>query len=215
MNQGEFDLLAAASSLTLALGLSFGISALYTATYQGVGYLKGFAQTLALAGLASAAVMLCVGDSIARGIGIFGAVNLVQVRSTIKDTRDLMFVFITLAAGVACGVGAWAIALLASGLFAIAILFQHFSDFGARKGVSAVLRVKVGTSALMALPAVLAKHTTRAVLSSSRSLGDEGAEQTYQLRLSGTLAQAALLAELPGMGATEASLLLQDDSLEV
>ena len=108
MNQGEFDLLAAASSLTLAMGLSFGISALYTATYQGVAYLKGFAQTLALAGLASAAVMLCVGDSIARGIGIFGAVNLVQVRSTIKDTRDLMFVFITLAAGVACGVGAWA-----------------------------------------------------------------------------------------------------------
>jgi uncharacterized membrane protein YhiD involved in acid resistance len=215
MNQGEFDLLAAASSLTLALGLSFGISALYTATYQGVGYLKGFAQTLALAGLASAAVMLCVGDSIARGIGIFGAVNLVQMRSTIKDTRDLMFVFMTLAAGVACGVGAWGIALLSSALFAIAILFQTFTDFGARRGVSAVLRVKVGASALMALPAVLARHTTRAVLSSSRSLDAEQSEQTYQLRLSGTPAQAALLAELPGVGATEASMLLQDDSLEV
>lgn len=214
MNQ-EFDLLAAASSLVLALGLSFGISALYTATYQGVGYLKGFAQTLALAGLASAAVMLCVGDSIARGIGIFGAVNLVQVRSTIKDTRDLMFVFITLAAGVACGVGAWGIALVATGLFAIAILFQSFTDFGARRGVSAVLRVKVNVAASMALPGVLAKHTTRAVLSSSRSLPDEGAEQTWQLRLSGTTAQAALLAELPGVGVSESSMLLQDDSLEV
>lgn len=215
MNQGEFDLLAACSSLCLALGLSFAISALYTATYQGVGYLKGFAQTLALAGLASAAVMLCVGDSIARGIGIFGAVNLVQVRSTIKDTRDLMFVFITLAAGVACGVGAWGIALLATGLFAIAILFQSFTDFGARKGVSAVLRVKVSTAALLGLPAVLARHTTHAVLASSRSLGPEGAEQTYQLRLSGSPAQAALLAELPGVGVAEASMLLQDDSLEV
>jgi hypothetical protein len=215
MNQGEFDLLGAAASLTLALGLSFGISALYTATYQGVGYLKGFAQTLALAGLASAAVMLCVGDSIARGIGIFGAVNLVQVRSTIKDTRDLMFVFITLAAGVACGVGAWAIALLATALFAIAVLFQSFTDFGARRGVSAVLRVKVGTASLQALPAVLAKHTTQAVLASSRSLGDENSEQTYQLRLSGAPAQAALLAELPGVGVAESSMLLQDDSLEV
>ena len=215
MNQGEFDLLAAASSLSLALGLSFGISALYTATYQGVGYLKSFAQTIALAGLASAAVMLCVGDSIARGIGIFGAVNLVQMRSTIKDTRDLMFIFISLGVGVACGVGAWGIGLLSAALFAIAILFQSFSDFGARRGVSAVLRVRVGTAALMALPAVLAKHTTRAVLSSSRSLGDEGSEQTYQLRLSGTPAQAALLAELPGVGATDASMLLQDDSLEV
>jgi hypothetical protein len=215
MNPGDFDLVMAASSLALALGLSFGISALYAATYQGVSYLKGFAQTLALAGLASAAVMLCVGDSIARGIGIFGAVNLVQLRSTIKDTRDLMFVFMTLAAGVACGVGAWNIALLATALFTVAILFQTFSDFGARRGVSAVLRVKVSTQALTALPAVLAKHTSRALLSSSRSIGADGAEQTWQLRLAGATAQAALLAELPAAGAADASLLLQDDSLEV
>ena len=216
MNPGDFDFLSAASSLALALGLSFALSALYTATYQGVSYLKGFAQTLALAGLASAAVMLCVGDSIARGIGIFGAVNLVQMRSTIKDTRDLMFVFMTLAVGVACGVGAWNIALLATGLFATAILFQTFSDFGTRRGLSAVLRLKVTSKALESLPAVLAKHTTRAMLSSSRSLGaDGGAEQTWQLRLSGAPAQAALLAELPTAGASDASLLLQDDSLEV
>ena len=215
MNPGDFDLITAASSLALALGLCVALSALYTATYQGVSYLKGFAQMLALGGLASASVMLCVGDSIARGIGIFGAVNLVQMRSTIKDTRDLMFAFMSLAIGVACGVGAWMIALLSFGLFVVAILFQSFSDFGARRGLSAVLRVKVSPAALTTLPAVLAKHTTRALLSSSRSLGTEGAEQTWQLRLSGTPAQAALLAELPLAGAAEASLLLQDDSLEV
>ena len=137
MNPGDFDLLTAASSLALALGLSFALSALYTATYQGVSYLRSFAQTIALAGLASAAVMLCVGDSIARGIGVFGAVNLVQLRSTIKDTRDLMFVFITLGVGVACGVGAFGVAALSAGLFTVAILFQDLSDFGARRGVSA------------------------------------------------------------------------------
>ncbi|MFO0595567.1 MAG: hypothetical protein U0228_09690 [Myxococcaceae bacterium] len=216
MIPGEFDLLTAASSLALALGLCFALSALYTATYQGVAYLKSFAQTLALAGLASAAVMLCVGDSIARGIGIFGAVNLVQVRTTIKDTRDLMFVFMSLATGVACGVNAWGIALLACGLFSVAVLFQNFSDFGARRGVAAVLRVKVSPAALATLPSLLAKHTSRATLSSSRSLGaDGGAEQTWQLRLAGADAQAALLTELPAAGAADASLLLQDDSLEV
>lgn len=214
MTPGDFDLLSALASLALALGLSFGLSALYTATYQGVSYLKGFAQTLALCGLASAAVMLCVGDSIARGIGIFGAVNLVQVRSTIKDTRDLMFVFITLACGVASGVGAWSIALLAASLFTLAILLQYFSDFGTRRGLSAVLRVRVGSEALAALPPVLAKHTTRALLSSSRTIAD-GAEQTWQLRLPNTQAQAALLSALPAAGAADASLLLQDDSLEV
>ncbi len=214
MNPGEFDLLGATASLALALGLSFGLSALYTATYQGVSYLKGFAQTLALCGLASAAVMLCVGDSIARGIGIFGAVNLVQVRSTIKDTRDLMFVFITLACGVASGVGAWSIALLAAMLFTVAILLQYFSDFGTRRGLSAVLRVRIGNDSIAGLPPVLAKHTTRAMLSSSRTIAD-GAEQTWQLRLANTQAQSALLSALPAAGASDSSLLLQDDSLEV
>lgn len=214
MNPGDFDLVSAASSLGLALGLSFALSALYTATYQGVSYLKGFAQTIALSGLASATVMLCVGDSIARGIGIFGAVNLVQIRTTVKDTRDLMFVFMSLGVGVACGVGAWGIALLAAGAFSLAIVFQTLSDFGTRRGLSAVLRLRVTDKSLTQLPAVLARHTSSATLSSSRSLG-ESSEQTWQLRLKGAEQQSALLAELPQVGATDASLLLQDDSLEV
>lgn len=215
MNPGDFDLISAASSLGLALGLSFALSALYTATYQGVSYMKSFAQTIALSGLASATVMLCVGDSIARGIGIFGAVNLVQIRTTVKDTRDLMFVFMSLGVGVACGVGAWGIALLAAGAFSVAIIFQNLSDFGTRRGLSAVLRLRVNEQAMAQLPAVLARHTSSATLSSSRSVGAEGAEQTWQLRLKGAPQQSALLAELPTMGATDASLLLQDDSLEV
>jgi uncharacterized membrane protein YhiD involved in acid resistance len=215
MITGDIDLTSATTSLAMSLGLSFAISSLYTATYQGVSYLKGFAQTLALAGLASTAVMLCVGDSIARGIGIFGAVNLVQVRSTVKDTRDLMFVFITLAVGVACGVGAWGIALVSTGLFVGAVLHQTVTDFGSRRGVSAVLRLRVRLSQLEGLPGVLAKHTSRAVLSNSRALPEETTEQTWQLRLSAGAAQTALLTALQGLGAADVSLLLQDDSLEV
>ena len=215
MSPDEFDLVSAATSLVLAMALSFGLSALYTATYHGVSYLKGFAQSLALGGMISAAVMLCVGDSIARGIGLFGAVNLVQVRSTIKDTRDLMFVFIIFATGVAAGVGAWSVAILAAGLFAVAVLAQSLSGFGARRGVSAVLRVRVTSAAMKALPDLLAKHTTLATLASSRALGDGAAEQTWQLRLASTGAQAELLAALPASGAADASMLLQDDTLEV
>lgn len=215
MNPDEFDLVSAATSLVLAMALSFGLSALYTATYHGVSYLKGFAQSLALGGLVSAVVMLCVGDSIARGIGLFGAVNLVQVRSTLKDTRDLMFVFITFATGVAAGVGAWSIAILAAGLFAVAVLAQSLSGFGVRRGVSAVLRVRVTAEAMRALPELLARHTSLATLASSRALGDGAAEQTWQLRLANTEAQAAVLAALPAAGAADASMLMQDDSLEV
>lgn len=215
MITGDVDLATASTSLALSLGLSFAISALYTATYQGVSYLKGFAQTLALAGLASTAVMLCVGDSIARGIGIFGAVNLVQVRSTVKDTRDLMFVFITLAIGVACGVGAWGIALVSAGLFTGAVLLQSLVDFGSRRGVSAVLRLRMKVGQLEGLPPVLAKHTSRAVLSNSRALPEDGTEQTWQLRLAGAKEQTSLITALQGLGAADVSLLLQDDTLEV
>ena len=45
--------------------------------------------------------------------------------------------------GVASGVGAWSIAVIATALFAVAVLFQTFTDFGARRGVSAVLRLSL------------------------------------------------------------------------
>jgi len=61
----------------------------YTLTYQGLSYLRSFVHTLALSGVISALVMLAIGDSVAIGIGVVGALTIIRFRTTLKDTRIL------------------------------------------------------------------------------------------------------------------------------
>src|SRR5206468_2550670 len=94
-------------SMVLAIALSMGIAWAYVLTYHGPSYSRSFVQTVALAGVISSMVMLAIGNDIARGLGLVGALTVVRFRSTLKDTRDLLFVFASLAVGVACGVQAF------------------------------------------------------------------------------------------------------------
>ena len=79
--------------MLLSFLLSMALSWVYTITYQGLSYSRGFVQTIALGGVVSALVMLAIGNDIARGLGLVGALTVVRFRTTLKDTRDLMFIF--------------------------------------------------------------------------------------------------------------------------
>src|SRR5260221_2192998 len=102
-------------AMLLAFALSMVVSWTYVLTYQGLSYSRGFVQTLAMGGMISTLVMLSIGDDIARGIGLVGALTVIRFRSTLKDSRDLMFIFASLALGVACGVQAFSVAVVGTG----------------------------------------------------------------------------------------------------
>ena len=115
----------ALASLLLAFALSIVVAWVYSATHVGMSYLRGFTQSLAMGGIISGAIMLAIGDDVARGLGVVGALTIVRFRTTIKDTRDLMFVFASLSTGIACGVQSYAIAVVGIGVFTLAVLFLH------------------------------------------------------------------------------------------
>ena len=102
----------ALAALVLSFVLSASIAWIYRATYEGLSYQRGFVQTLALGGPVAAMAMLAIGDDIARGLGLVGALTLIRFRATLKDTRDLVFAFASLAIGVACGVNSLGVAVL-------------------------------------------------------------------------------------------------------
>ncbi len=62
-------------------------------------------------------MVLAVGDNVARGIGLIGALTVIRFRSTLKDPRDLIFAFASLATGVAAGAHAYAAAVLGTVVF--------------------------------------------------------------------------------------------------
>src|SRR5262245_23829836 len=159
--------------------------------------------------------MLAIGDDVARGLGVVGALTIVRFRTTVKDTRDLIFVFASLAGGVACGVQSYTVAIVGTGFFSVAILFLHWTAFGTHRQFDAVLRLRMPTNSPdhRAFLELLEKQTRRFVLVNLREAGNNLQEHSYQVQFSSRDGGATLLREvnaLPGLSGT--TLLMQNSS---
>jgi uncharacterized membrane protein YhiD involved in acid resistance len=80
------------------------------------------AQTQILLAVVAAALMMIVGDNAARAFAIFAAVSLVRFRTNIRDPKEITVLLISLALGLAAGVGRWELGLVLC-LFALALLW--------------------------------------------------------------------------------------------
>ena len=79
-------------------------------------------QTQILLAIVAAALMIIVGDNAARAFGIFAAVSLVRFRTNIRDPKEITVLLISLALGLASGVGRWDLGLVLA-LFSLLVLW--------------------------------------------------------------------------------------------
>jgi len=70
------------------------------------------AQTQILMAVVASALMMVVGDSAARAFGIFAAASLVRFRTNIKDPKEITVLLLSLAIGLATGVGRWELGVI-------------------------------------------------------------------------------------------------------
>lgn len=79
-------------------------------------------QTQILLAIVAAALMIIVGDNAARAFGIFAAVSLVRFRTNIRDPKEITVLLISMALGLASGVGRWDLGLVLA-LFSLVVLW--------------------------------------------------------------------------------------------
>ena len=79
------------------------------------------AQTQILLAVVAGALMMIVGDNTARAFAIFAAVSLVRFRTNIRDPKEITVLLISLALGLAAGVGRFDLGL-ALCLFSVVLL---------------------------------------------------------------------------------------------
>jgi uncharacterized membrane protein YhiD involved in acid resistance len=87
------------------------------------------AQAQTLIAVAGALMVAVIGDSMARAFGLVGLGAFIRFRSGIKDPRDAAIMFVMIGIGMACGLGAVPIAVVAT-LFVTAVLVMF--DAGQR-----------------------------------------------------------------------------------
>ncbi|HEV8368143.1 MAG TPA: DUF4956 domain-containing protein [Pyrinomonadaceae bacterium] len=116
-------------------------------------------QTQILLAIVAAALMIIVGDNAARAFGIFAAVSLVRFRTNIRDPKEITVLLISLALGLASGVGRWDLALI---LTVFSLLVLWLLEWREPQTVFRSMELKVTTRNVMAtqqaLRTILQKH---------------------------------------------------------
>lgn len=67
-------------------------------------------------------VMTVIGNNIALSLGMVGALSIVRFRTAIKDSRDTIYIFWTVIAGICCGVGDYLVAAIGSAVTFLILL---------------------------------------------------------------------------------------------
>jgi hypothetical protein len=118
-----------AFSFIWAFILSSIIAITHRFTYTGGHYPAYFFQSLILGAIVTTMVMMAIGDSLARGLGVFGAMAIIRFRTRIDDPRDVLFLFTALSTGLAIGVYGFTISFAGTILFCLAAVVLHVSPF--------------------------------------------------------------------------------------
>ena len=126
LSAGTFFLL-----LGMALALGAVIALVYTVRSD---YTKSFVVTLALLPAMVCTVILMVSGSLGAGLAVAGTFSLVRFRSAPGSAREIGAVFLSMATGLACGMGCpWLAAVFAVAVSAAYLLFMTTS-FGEKRG---------------------------------------------------------------------------------
>ncbi|GAB5409966.1 MAG: DUF4956 domain-containing protein [Balneolaceae bacterium] len=136
-------------SLLWSFVLSSLIAITHKLTYSGHQYPKNFFQAMALGSIVAAMVMMAIGDSLARGLGAFGALAIIRFRTRISDARNIIFLFASLSVGLSIGVFGYTIAFVGTILFCIMALILHFSPFSSKERVRGTLRFRLADKILL------------------------------------------------------------------
>lgn len=115
--------------MLLAFLLSSLLAFTYEKTTRDLSVSKNYLQALVLASIVSATVMQAIGDSLARGLGMLGALAIIRFRTTLRHPRNMMFMFASLAVGISCGVYGFNIAVVGTLTFCFVALLLRLSPF--------------------------------------------------------------------------------------
>ena len=122
-------------TVLFAFLLSMFIAFTYDKTTRKVIRPTQFLQALILISIVAATVIQAIGDSIGIGLGMLGALSIIRFRTSLKNPRNITFVFASLATGIACGVYGFMIALVGTVAFCAVAVLLRFTPYSTQQNL--------------------------------------------------------------------------------
>ena len=123
--------------------LSVWVGLLYRWTHKGVNYNQGYVQTLVVMWGIIAMIMLIVGSDVAKAFTMMGAFSIIRFRNNMKETRDIGFIFLVMAIGMAMGTKLYLLAALGALVMSAIIYGMYRFDWFAEKRKGRILTIRI------------------------------------------------------------------------
>ena len=97
----------------------------YKISHDKNSYHSEFGITLIMLALISSVLMDLIQSNLALSLGMLGSLSIVRFRTTIKDYRDIGFIFWSMAIGIASATHSYAILFIGSSILAIVMILTR------------------------------------------------------------------------------------------
>lgn len=204
-------------TLLIAFLMSTVLAVTYVKTFRGLTYSRNYIQALVLGSMVAAIVMQAIGDSLARGLGMIGALAIIRFRTNFKDPRDIIFIFASMAIGIACGVYGYAVAIVGTIMFCLVAVILYFLPFQQDNLYDGILRFtsKATVPNKGDLENHLRTYCRIFALISIREFGDVF-DYAYQIKLKNPQNKSVLIEKLKTIESIgNVNLLLQETTVEL
>ena len=117
-------------SLLATLALMLPVTWVYMSARRTRNHNQSVVETLLILPIVVAAIVLIVRNNLALAFSLAGVVAAVRFRTTLRDTRDTVFIFLAIGIGFAAGVQVITVGAIASVMFNLVLLFIWRYDVG-------------------------------------------------------------------------------------
>ncbi|MBV7331332.1 DUF4956 domain-containing protein [Chloroflexi bacterium TSY] len=127
--------------LSFVLALFIGYT--YQITHKSSSYSQSYVQTVVMMSMVVAVIMLVVGSNIARAFSLVGALSIIRFRNAVKETRDVGYIFFSMAIGMACGTRFYLVGIVATIIICLLMWAMARLDFFAKEVREQLLKIRL------------------------------------------------------------------------
>lgn len=176
-NTGEMTPEQVALNICMAALIGMVINFSYYLSHKGTIYSKKFNVSLNVMAILTGTVMTVIGNNIALSLGMVGALSIVRFRTTIKDSRDTMYIFWAIIVGICCGVGDYLVAAIGA-----AITFTVLLLLGSIKSDNRMLLIiRANRNKQSAIQSQVFKLFNRKAVLRVRNATEDSVELIYEI----------------------------------
>ncbi len=194
-------------TIILAVILSSALAFTYEKTNRDVQNNRRFMQAMILISIVAAMVIQAIGDSVAVGLGMMGALSIIRFRNTVNNPRNIVFIFASLAIGISCGVFGFYIATVGTAGFILTAFVLFYSNLNQKSNMIGAFTIFSQNEEIPDMESILKQYCKRHNNTRLNIIKDEvkgiGYEHHYQFRLKDSVSGLDLNNALEGLSSVK------------